>query len=220
MIDRTIIKRMVSSVREKTVLEIGPGKGALTKELAKKHSVTAVEKDPSLARGLHVPGVRVIQGNTLKQLKHLKATIIVSNLPYAICEPLFHLLPHTPFERGYFTVPQSFARSLHKLPYKAWYEVKELFSVPSSAFSPQPKTRSVFVTVTRKRTLAGAVFEQEKTKVKNAIQKTLFTEKGMTKNQAREALKPLKPSTLQERRLLDLTTKEKEILWIFLERFK
>ena len=37
--------------------------------------------------------VKVIHGNVLNEIKSLEFDRIVSNLPYSICEPLFHLLP-------------------------------------------------------------------------------------------------------------------------------
>ena len=55
LIDLNIIKKIIhlTEVHNKNILEIGPGKGALTKELAKMHiNIYAVEIDPMLCKSL------------------------------------------------------------------------------------------------------------------------------------------------------------------------
>ena len=56
LIDQNIIKKIVNlkDIRNKDVIEIGPGKGALTKEILKKNpkSLILIEKDSSLVEEL------------------------------------------------------------------------------------------------------------------------------------------------------------------------
>ena len=58
LIDKNIIKKIINSVniRNKNVLEIGPGKGALTEEILKNNpkSLTLIEKDSSLFKNLYL----------------------------------------------------------------------------------------------------------------------------------------------------------------------
>lgn len=86
-----------------TVLEIGPGQGTLTKELANQAgSVIAVEKDDLLARELpyRVPNKSLtsVQGDILKfDLISLPANYkVVANIPYYLTNNLLRILCETP----------------------------------------------------------------------------------------------------------------------------
>ena len=95
------------------VLEIGPGKGALTRHMAGVcRSLILVELDRELAGALEedyggVDGVRVIQGDILQlHPRELTAEVprlkVVGNIPYNITSPiLFHLLERTALPAGY-----------------------------------------------------------------------------------------------------------------------
>ncbi len=113
LVDPVISERIVAFSRflpEETVLEIGPGKGALTIPLARrvKH-VLAVEKDPRLAdwlgerlkkAGLH--NVTLLNGDILKldwmSLKaHFQDRIpVIGNLPYNISSPVLEKMCRKP----------------------------------------------------------------------------------------------------------------------------
>ena len=75
LIDKNVLKKIISaSDLKKTdvILEIGPGTGILTKELAKKtRKVIAIEKDPRLAEFLKQElkenkNVEIIEADALK----------------------------------------------------------------------------------------------------------------------------------------------------------
>ncbi|HYB98047.1 MAG TPA: 16S rRNA (adenine(1518)-N(6)/adenine(1519)-N(6))-dimethyltransferase RsmA [Candidatus Limnocylindrales bacterium] len=93
LIDRSVAERIVAwaDVEGRPVLEIGPGRGALTALLAQHAaSLTLVEIDPALAGALRekfagANGVRVVEGDVLRM--NLPAVVaagtrVVSNLPY------------------------------------------------------------------------------------------------------------------------------------------
>ena len=213
MVDSETIRRITSAASIKgseTILEIGAGKGELTASLSiKAKSVIAIEKDRALYRILMKRfkkrrGVRLIQGNALKEIGRLKFDKIVSNLPYSICEPLFRKLPCTGFREGFFTLPKGFASKLSHLPYSAFFSARILFEVPKQAFKPRPRTSSVFVHVKRKQTLLGAALLKGRSKLKNALREALVEGSGMTKNQAREALKGINLTSLGEKKVVDL----------------
>jgi 16S rRNA (adenine1518-N6/adenine1519-N6)-dimethyltransferase len=102
LIDRSVLRKIIESAELKKsdiVLEIGPGIGTLTQELAKKaKKVIAVEKDKKMVEILKetlkgIENVKVIQGDILKlepknynlKTKNYK---IVANLPYYIVSPV------------------------------------------------------------------------------------------------------------------------------------
>ena len=56
LIDKNIIKKIISlvEIKNKNIVEIGPGKGALTSEIIKQFpkSLFLIEKDEKLSKGL------------------------------------------------------------------------------------------------------------------------------------------------------------------------
>ena len=171
--DRTIRERILATLGiapQDRVVEIGPGRGALTSGLAEAAAgVVAVEIDRDLARDLarRLPGVRVLRSDALRMrwswLFRALATTdgrtrVVGNLPYNIATPLMATL----FERApavfdfHFMVQAEVAARLVATPGSKAYgrlsvlaqhycETQRLFDVPPSCFSPPPKVESSFV---------------------------------------------------------------------------
>ena len=101
LIDQNVIKKLLTASNiqpEDTVLEIGPGIGTLTQELAKHaKNVIAIEKDPKMVKILEktlaeFKNVKIIQGDILKFDTRYKIQDtrykIVANLPYYITAPV------------------------------------------------------------------------------------------------------------------------------------
>ena len=96
LIDQNIIKKIVNlkDIRNKDVIEIGPGKGALTKEILKKNpkSLILIEKDSSLVEELEKrfskeKCLKIFNADILKFdiEKFIKSkSVIMGNLPYNI----------------------------------------------------------------------------------------------------------------------------------------
>jgi 16S rRNA (adenine1518-N6/adenine1519-N6)-dimethyltransferase len=151
------------------VVEIGPGRGTLTRRLAPRVAqVIAIEKDPLLARDLSNPtlpaNVRVVQGDALERSWHdlgLPVTPhrfkIIGNIPYYITTPLIEkaLTPPLPC-LVVFLVQKEVAERLAAAPgsktfgalsagVQAIAAVERLFSVRRSAFRPPPRVDSAVV---------------------------------------------------------------------------
>lgn len=151
------------------VLEIGPGIGTLTKELAERYKkVVAVEIDTSLLPVLEYTlaeydNVKVINNDILKV--DLKALIreefpgmkvsVCANLPYYITTPIIMALMESGAEFEYITVmmQKEVADRLLAQPGKAEYgaitpavnyyaEGERLINVSSGCFYPMPKVDS------------------------------------------------------------------------------
>lgn len=95
LVDRSIIRKIIAAADLKPqdiVLEIGPGLGALTLELAKRtKQVVAVEKDPGLVnilnRELKENNIKIIQGDILKTPNNKIPYKVIGNLPFYLTAP-------------------------------------------------------------------------------------------------------------------------------------
>jgi 16S rRNA (adenine1518-N6/adenine1519-N6)-dimethyltransferase len=153
-----------------TVIEIGPGRGSLTRELLGRGvRVIAIEKDRVLAEDLRsqVPGARcqVVSGDALKldwHSQHLAPDTrhrlkIVGNIPYYITSPLIDKALTAPLpERVVFLVQEEVADRIAARPGSKAYgalsvgvqavtSVEKLFTVAPGAFRPPPKVRSALI---------------------------------------------------------------------------
>lgn len=104
LIDKKVLEKIIDSANIKPndiVLEVGPGIGTLTQELAKKaKQVIAVEKDETMCKiladvlpVLNVKNVQVVNEDILRfeqleQLKQLEHYKVVANIPYYLTSPL------------------------------------------------------------------------------------------------------------------------------------
>ncbi len=150
------------------VLEIGPGGGALTRELAPRvKKLIAIETDKTLAQELHTEfqgtSTEIIHADFLKYPveslpDHLK---IIGNLPYYISTPIIDkiLLHPDKFSIFYLTIQYELGRRLAAGPgtkefgvfscFVQYYaEPKILFKIKNTAFRPIPKVDSCFLKLT------------------------------------------------------------------------
>jgi len=144
------------------VLEIGPGKGILTRLIAERaEKVIAIEIDRKLAEYLKTvlpANVEIINADVMKlNLSEYQFNKVVSNLPFEISSPVtFKLLEETSFSKAILIYQKEFARRLVAKPnskdysrisvvinYKA--KVRILDMVPGDSFRPVPKVDGAIV---------------------------------------------------------------------------
>ena len=149
-----------------TVLEIGPGLGALTRHLAAAaKQVIAVELDGRLIPALQetITGhtnIQIIQGDILKlstkEIVPVPDYLVVANIPYYITSALLrHLLETAPRPRRVvLTVQKEVADricakpgdlSLLALSVQVYGEPRIAARIPAGAFHPAPKVDSAVV---------------------------------------------------------------------------
>jgi 16S rRNA (adenine1518-N6/adenine1519-N6)-dimethyltransferase len=160
----------LGDIASRTVVEIGPGRGAITSLLASRaHRLITVEFDPALARALRrdfaaKPNVEVLERDVLTvDFTSLLAVdapaVAVGNLPYYITSPILtHLFDaHSLFSTLVLMVQREVADRVAAAPGSSDYgllsataqlysEVQSLFTLPPSAFDPPP---DVYSTVLR-----------------------------------------------------------------------
>lgn len=181
--DPEVCPRMakLSGAREEAgVLEIGPGIGVLTRELAKTAGkVVTVELDrrllPLLSDTLgDLDNVTVIQGDVLKlDLAELirenfppeMPVLVCANLPYYITSPVIMLLLESklPFESITVMVQKEAAQRLCArvgsrqagavtVAVDYYARAEQLFDVPRESFLPSPKVDSSVIQLTVRQT--------------------------------------------------------------------
>ena len=190
LIDASVPKRIAESAcidRNCAVLEIGPGIGCLTTELAKRAGkVFSVELDRSLQPLLketlsETDNAEICFADVmkldLKKLAEEKLTyptkLVCSNLPYNITSPvLTALIEADCFERICVMIQKEVAEricsssgtkdiSAFSLFVQWFYEPELLFTVPPHCFMPQPKVTSAVIRLTKRKTPPAEVFDED-----------------------------------------------------------
>ena len=175
LIDHGIIRDIVRSVhpqKEDLIVEIGPGKGAITQLLADScDNLSVIELDRDLVPWLKVkfekhPNFQLFQADALQfdfaqLIKNDRPLRIVGNLPYNISTPLiFHLLSYSnKVQDMHFMLQKEVVKRMAAQPGESAYgrlgimvqyycAVEDLFDVPPSSFDPAPKVDSAIVRLT------------------------------------------------------------------------
>ncbi|MFH1380298.1 MAG: 16S rRNA (adenine(1518)-N(6)/adenine(1519)-N(6))-dimethyltransferase RsmA [bacterium] len=173
--DKNILREIVARAQlsyDTAVLEIGPGCGALTRELVSHtKKILAVEIDPVLCSRLRQSFknyLKVLHKNILDvQEKEINAVLgnrwrIVSNLPYYITSPILQaIFAWHSWDWAVLTVQDEVAdrlvASVHTKAYgllsiltQIYTRPEKLFGIPNDAFSPPPRVNSAVVKLTRR----------------------------------------------------------------------
>ena len=179
-----IAKQIVSFLEIKPnepILEIGPGKGILSKYMNK---ADLVELDKDLADELKIKfsNHKIINKNILK-LK-LNYDKIIGNIPYSISEPLINKLMNSNFKLCILTVSERFLeKDLLKLIIPNFLEIRTLMKIDRKEFFPVPKVNSKVIQIKKKRLnneekLIKKIYICSDKKLKNLINTNLdFKEK-------------------------------------------
>ena len=180
LIDANIVKKIVAAAEIKRgdyIIEIGPGAGALTTELAQAGvGLTLLEIDHGLIRLLrdqfkHIPQVKIIEQDVL-QLAWSKALLelaegntevkLISNLPYNISGPFMYNLFREgfPFSMAILMFQKEVAHRLLAKPGDSDYGTlsvlsryyckgEKLFDVSKNVFWPRPTIDSTVIKLTK-----------------------------------------------------------------------
>jgi 16S rRNA (adenine1518-N6/adenine1519-N6)-dimethyltransferase len=171
LLRQSILERIAEAAcpeKADLVIEIGPGRGALTSHLlARAERVVAIEIDPVLVQYLRAEfrdetRLTVIETDVLKaDLTQWGPATVAGNLPYYITSPILEktLALGEGLKRAVFLVQKEVAERLTASPGSRDYgylsvqtqmacEPELLFTVPASAFRPPPKVDSALVRLT------------------------------------------------------------------------
>lgn len=164
---RSLIEASGTSEIDK-VLEIGPGAGNITVELAARASkVYAVEKNPKfiplLRERLHKLNVEILIGDAIA-VSLPDFDVLVSNLPYSIAEATLQRLKRHRFRSASVIIPSSLASTLlariggvnyTKLTFEAclFFDFSLVSTVERESYYPEPKTTTSIITLKPRESL-------------------------------------------------------------------
>ena len=171
--DENIIRKIINIINPTNsdkIIEIGPGKGALTKYLLKSKQLTAVEIDPLLCSYLEEKfesKIELINDDILNinLYNYSNYNKIVGNLPYYITTPIiFKILEHPFFDEAIFMVQKEVAERMTANPGNKIYgrlsvmiqvlaNVHKEFNISKNIFYPKPKVDSSLVRISIKKTI-------------------------------------------------------------------
>lgn len=205
--DESVIVKIVEALKQDSflqLLEVGPGAGALTKELILLPDINfkAVELDEEkvvyLKKKYPVLQDKIIAASFLDiPVPFEGAFTVIGNFPYNIStQILFKILEwkdQVPVVIGMFqkevaerAASQSGSKTYGVLSalIQAYYDIEYLFDVPPECFNPPPKVMSGVIRLTRKK----EALQYKSEKLYWLLVKTAFNQRRKT---LRNALKPL-----------------------------
>ena len=188
LVDRNVIDRIIASVNpqpDETIIEIGPGRGALTSQLVETGArVLAIELDRELVPQLRaqfsdnanfsVSETDALTANYCELIRPAETARVVANLPYnagtAILQKLIEqrhcmsemtlMLQREVVDR-IIAGPGSSERGFLSVFVEAYCETEKLFDVPPQAFRPVPKVWSTVARLRMRERIAVDVKDEE-----------------------------------------------------------
>ena len=195
--DSNISKKILNVLNNKlneTILEIGPGRGALTNLISAK-KIIAIEIDKNLCdelKEIKNNNLSIINDNILKfNLDQVQFDKVVGNLPYNISSQiLFKILEQSNWSKAVFMIQKELAdRILAKegnrqygrisVMIQSMCTVKKEFNVSHNCFFPKPDVQSTVISLKRKKIkdfdfkklekIVRKSFSQRRKKMKNTL---------------------------------------------------
>jgi len=166
---RAVVERIVSLARlrrEDHVVEIGPGKGHITRALLKRcGQVTAIELDPVLYEKLRetlggADNLRLVQADFLRRPLPRGPYKVFANIPFNQTTAILRKLTQSsnPPDEIWLVVEKGAAlrfigrprESLTSLNLKPWFEAELRYYFHRADFHPMPAAEAVLLHLTRK----------------------------------------------------------------------
>ena len=200
LVDRYFISKIIKEINPtegNNLLEIGPGKGAITEPVLKKiNHISVVEIDPDMIKILKhkisTKNISILAEDVLGINDEFfkKFNKIIGNLPYYIATEIILKLTkiYSCSSELYFMVQKEVAERITAKPsnksfgrlsviLQYYFDAELLFEIPPEAFSPQPKITSAFIRLIRKKRVSPRVIDKDRFE---QIVKVAFSQKRKT----------------------------------------
>ena len=175
LVDRNLLEKIVRTIDPKksdSILEIGPGEGALTELIYPiVKEMVAIEIDPMLIEHLKnresLKGLNIVHGDVLFQdienLPVKNLVRVIGNIPYNITSPIiFWLIEQLHFwDDAFIMMQKEVAERLSAVAGTkaygrftvvtgAYLNMEYCFTIPPDVFIPKPKVDSAIIRFTKK----------------------------------------------------------------------
>lgn len=212
LINEDIINKFIdicNLTKKDTVLEIGPGKGVLTKLIVPKvKRLYVIEKDIRLKKYLdEINNIEVIYGSCL-DVNFPKVNKIITSLPYSIIEPFIYKLTYTDFEELYMIMGKKYVvnvlnKEINNLSLltNTFFDIEKYMDIKPDDFYPAPRTYSSIIKLTHKKTITKLdklfqnMYKLDDKLIKNALLESLIIVNNWTKREAKEYINNLNLSS-------------------------
>ena len=225
LIDEKVIDDFVRYAcvnKDDHVVEIGPGKGNITKILlSKANKVTVIEKDDRLIPYLlelkkKYSNLEIIHGNVLDTFIP-DCDKIITSLPYSIIEPFINKIIKCKFKTltmimGSNYIEEVMNKSNNKLSLltNSFFNVEKLEDIGPNCFEPSPRTLSGIIKLSplkldkikdKKMFIIRQLFFYRNMKIKNALKEAIISYEDCTQNIAKDKINKLniEESILEEK---------------------
>jgi 16S rRNA (adenine1518-N6/adenine1519-N6)-dimethyltransferase len=215
LVDENAVRRIagIIELEGRVVLEIGPGRGALTRALLDRGArVNAVEIDRELIEDLEIIFSDEIEAGKLT-LTHGDAArcelppfdVVVSNLPYSASSKITFRLIDIGFEEAVLMYQAEFARRMIapagtpecgrlSIMVQTYCCVERCFDLPPQCFSPRPQVRSTVVRIIPR----GPIFPISDRKLYADLVRALFAHRRKTIRNCLRSSKGLLPPEIAQ----------------------
>lgn len=204
LIDPNVIESLIEYAKvgkKDTVLEIGPGIGNITIQLAEASGyLYAIEKNqkfiaPLIERCESYSNITLVHADALRE-PYPVFNKLVSNLPYRICESVLNRLKYEKFDAASLVVSSSFANILTaqkndstysklSLVTKLFFDITLVENITPDSYHPPPRVDTCIITLCprKKLTKTGQILQdlirQSDKKTRNALREA-FIRTGVT----------------------------------------
>ena len=176
LVDKNLLEKIARTIdpqKNDSIIEIGPGEGALTQHIfSKVKEMLAIEIDPLLIKTLinreEFSGLKVINSDILLQdiesLSINSPVRVIGNIPYNITSSIiFWLIEQLHcWEDAFIMMQKEVAKRLTSnvgtksygrltVVAGAYLDFEYCFTIPPDVFIPKPKVESAFVRFTKKK---------------------------------------------------------------------
>ena len=183
LIDPFFINQIMKEINPKDsdkILEIGPGRGAITHPILQKiKHISVIEIDPDMIKILEKKfdnkKITILANDILKiDLNYFsKFNKIIGNLPYYIATEIIIRITknYTSEAELYFMVQKEVADRISAKPstkpygrlsviLQYYFDAELLFELPAKAFAPAPKVTSAFIRLIRKKRIGLKIMNE------------------------------------------------------------
>ena len=232
LIDPNIIHKIIAILNlnaNNHILEIGPGKGALTKQLSKTgHQITAIEIDPMLCtylKDLKLKNVNIINKNILDfDCGTIEDDyVIIGNLPYNISTPiLFKFMAEKRWNQLVVMLQKEVAERIvskennkkygrTSIMMQSFFNIELNFHIPNTVFRPMPEIKSSLLSITPKNN-----HQLDYNNLKNVVQNAFKHRRKKLTHNLKNIIEPNKLKEVENQRAEQLTINQYQELSHFI----